>query len=100
MLKRNINKIDSFSWITFERKYTDRANVSNSYLSDISTLFKGNNYRYYGVSPEVFETVSPTNLQMFLSVQYSAFPGFKNLAESLYTRLGTQGLGLSTYDAQ
>jgi hypothetical protein len=66
----------------------------------MSTLFKGSNYRYYGVSPEVFETVSSSNLDMFLSIQYSPFPGFKNLAESFYTKLGTQGVCLSTYDAQ
>lgn len=99
MLRRNEHKIEGFSWITYERKYLDRANVSNSLLTDTSTLFKSNNYRYYGITPELFETVNPTNRDLFLSVHLSSYPGFKNLGECLYTRAGSQGLGLSTYDS-
>jgi len=62
--------------------------MTNSYLSDTSSLYKTSNIRFYGASPDIFETANPENKHLFLSVQHSSF-GYESILENLYTRAGS-----------
>ena len=56
---------------------------------DISTTFNSNNYRFYGINPYLFETMSEIDYDRFISIHYSNSPGLQRIGEMLYTKSGS-----------
>jgi hypothetical protein len=92
VLRRNLDKIDSFTWISFERMRSAQFEVDrySTELSDTSgVLFRTNSLRIYAVTPYIFETCTSEEFHQFLSLHYTLFPGYKRVGEVLYSRAGS-----------
>ena len=68
VLYRNRHKIHAFAWISFEIKRIAEKTVDQVYISDMSTMFRTNQNRYFGVTPFTYDTTNDAS--QFLSMHY------------------------------